>query len=46
MRRTEDLRTRYFIILNLAEGRSPTDTAKALCVGRSTVVDRIGTRFL
>ena len=46
-RKTKDarLRTRYSIILNLAEGRGPTDTAKALSVSRSTVC-RVRRRFL
>ena len=47
MRKTKDapLRTRYSIILNLAGGRTPTDTAAALCVSRSTVC-RVRDRFL
>ena len=39
-----DLKTRYLIVLNLVEGRSVTDTARALKVGRSTVY-RVATRF-
>lgn len=39
-----DQKTRYLIILNLAEGRSVTDTAKALKVNRSTVY-RVAARF-
>jgi transposase len=38
------LKTRYLIILNLADGRSVTDTAKALKVDRSTVY-RVAARF-
>jgi putative transposase len=38
-------RVRYLIVLNLAEGQSPTDTAHALRVSRSTVY-RIAERFL
>lgn len=38
------LKTRYLIILNLAEGRSVTDTARALKVDRSTVY-RVAARF-
>ena len=37
-------KTRYLIILNLAEGRSVADTAKALKVNRSTVY-RVAARF-
>ena len=39
-----DQKTRYLIILNLADGRSVTDTAKALKVNRSTVY-RVAGRF-
>ncbi|HIQ20688.1 MAG TPA: helix-turn-helix domain-containing protein, partial [Planctomycetes bacterium] len=39
-----NLRTRYLIILNLAEGRSVADTARALKVNRSTVY-RVAARF-
>ena len=39
-----DQKTRYLIILNLAEGRSVADTAKALKVSRSTVY-RVAARF-
>ena len=39
-----DQKTRYLVILNLAEGRSVTDTAKALKVNRSTVY-RVAGRF-
>lgn len=35
---------RYQVILNLADGRSPTETAKAVGVSRSTVY-RVATRF-
>lgn len=38
------LKTRYLIILNLADGRSVTDTAQALKVDRSTVY-RVAARF-
>lgn len=38
------LSTRYLIVLNLAEGRSPTETAKALQVSRTTVY-RVARRF-
>jgi transposase len=38
------LKLRYLIIINLAEGRSPSDTAKALKVNRSTVY-RVAARF-
>ena len=38
------LKTRYLIILNLVEGRSAGDTAKALKVNRSTVY-RVAARF-
>lgn len=37
-------KTRYLIILNLADGRSPSDTARALKVNRSTVY-RVAARF-
>lgn len=45
-RRTRDaaLRTRYLIVVCLAEGRSPTDTARALSVSRSTVY-RVAARY-
>lgn len=39
-----DQKTRYLIILNLADGRSASDTAKALKVHRSTVY-RVAARF-
>jgi transposase len=39
------LKARYLIILNVAEGRSASDTAKALRVGRSTVY-RVVARFM
>jgi len=39
-----DQKTRYLIILNLVEGRSVGDTAKALKVNRSTVY-RVAARF-
>lgn len=39
-----DLKTRYLIVLNLVEGRSVTDTARALKFGRSTVY-RVARRF-
>ena len=39
-----DRKTRYLIILNLAEGRSVADTARALKVNRSTVY-RVAARF-
>jgi len=39
-----DLKTRYLIILNLADGRSAVDTARALKVHRSTVY-RTAARF-
>jgi len=39
-----DLRTRYLIVLDLAAGRSPTDTARALAVARSTVY-RVAQRY-
>ena len=47
MRKIKDarLRTRYSIILNFADGRTPTDTAKALGVTHSTVC-RVHARFL
>jgi transposase len=38
------LKTRYLIILNLADGRSVMDTARALKVDRSTVY-RVAARF-
>jgi hypothetical protein len=38
------LKTRYLIVLNLAEGRSASDTARALNVSRSTVY-RVAARF-
>ncbi|HIQ22987.1 MAG TPA: helix-turn-helix domain-containing protein, partial [Planctomycetes bacterium] len=38
------LKTRYLITLNLAEGRSVADTARALKVNRSTVY-RVAARF-
>lgn len=40
----DNLRTRCLIILNLSSGRSPTDTARALDVSRSTVY-RVAKRF-
>jgi transposase len=39
-----DLKSRYLIVLNLADGRSASDTAKALKVNRSTVY-RVAARF-
>ena len=42
--RDAGLRTRYLIVLNLAEGRSPTETAKAFQVSRTTVY-RVARRF-
>jgi len=46
MRKIRDAatRTRYQIVLNLADGRSPTDTAAALAVSRSTIY-RVAERF-
>ena len=38
------LKTRYLIIVNLADGRSAADTARALKVDRSTVY-RVAARF-
>ena len=38
------VRTRYLIILNLLEGRSPTDTVEAFQVNRSTVC-RVAAQF-
>lgn len=38
------LRTRYLIVLNLAEGRSPTEVAETLKVARSTVYE-VAKRF-
>lgn len=45
-KRTKDaaLRTRYLIVVSLADGRSPTDTARALAVSRSTVY-RVAARY-
>jgi len=42
--RNAALRTRYLIVVSLAEGRSPTDTGRALSVSRSTVY-RVGARY-
>ena len=39
-----DQKSRYLIVLNLVEGRSVSDTAKALKVSRSTVY-RVAARF-
>lgn len=46
MRKTKDAKTmrRFQIILNLADGRSPTETAKAVGATRSTVY-RVAKRF-
>ena len=38
------LKTRYLIVLNLAEEHSPTETARALKVARKTVY-RVAARF-
>ena len=38
------LRSRYLVIVNLAEGRSPTQTAKALGMAKTTVY-RVAGRF-
>lgn len=45
-KRTKDtpLRTRYLIVVSLADGRSPTDTARALIVSRSTIY-RVAARY-
>jgi transposase len=42
--RDAGLRSRYLVIVNLAEGRLPTPTAKALSVSRTTVY-RVAKRF-
>jgi len=42
--RDAGLRSRYLVIVNLAEGRAPTPTAKALSVSRTTVY-RVAKRF-
>jgi transposase len=46
LRRSEEagLRSRYWVIMNLAEGRSPTETAKALGMAKTTVY-RVAERF-
>ena len=38
------LRTRYLIVLNLADGASPSETARVLCVSRNTVY-QVARRF-
>ena len=42
--RDAKLRTRYLIVINLSNGRSPTDIARLLRVARSTVYN-VGRRF-
>jgi transposase len=46
MRQCRDakMRTRYLIIINLADGATPAETARRLKVARSTVY-RVGERF-